>query len=144
MTYASTEDVAIRAGEAELMQIADRNRDGFADQPVIDAALTDADNLVNGYLATRYGVPLAAVPELVRTWSVSIARYVLHRNGAPDHVAQDYKDAVNGLKDVAAGRIALPLPQGAQPLAETGGTVMAIHPDEVFTAERLRGWRCCS
>lgn len=140
MSYASGDDLANRTGELELVQIADRNRDGIADQMVIEAALIDADNLINGYLATRYGVPLASAPDLVRTWSVSIARYVLHRNGAPEHVIQDYKDAISSLKDVAAGRIALPLPQGAEPLAETGGTVMSSHPAEVFTAEKLRGW----
>ncbi|MEI2806250.1 MAG: DUF1320 domain-containing protein [Albidovulum sp.] len=140
MSYATLTDLIDRAGDAEMRQIADRDRDTVIDQAVVDAALVHADNLVNGYVGAKYDVPLATVPDLVRTWAVSIARYILHRNGAPEHVAQDYKDAVAALKDVAAGRIALPVAAGSEPLASSGGEILASHPPEVFTAERLRGW----
>jgi phage gp36-like protein len=140
MSYATLADLIARAGDAEMRQIADRDRDTMIDQDVIDAALVHADNLVNGYVGAKYDVPLVTVPDLVRTWAVSIARYILHRNGAPEHVAQDYKDAVASLKDVAAGRISLPVTAGADPLPTAGGQVMASHPDEVFTADKLRGW----
>lgn len=140
MTYASLTDLIARAGDKEILQIADRDRDLLPDPDVIAAALTHADNLVNGYVGARYTVPLGTVPDLVRTWSVSIARYYLHRNGAPENVGQDYKDAIAALKDVAAGRIALPLPSGGAPAAVAGGQVMADAPAEVFTPERLRGW----
>ena len=140
MNYASLSDLAARVGNTELCQIADRDRDLIPDQPVVDAALVDADNLINGYVGSKYDVPLAAVPDLVRTWAVSIARYILHRNGAPDHVTQDYKDAVAALKDVAAGKIALPVSAGASPLQAGGNQVMSATPAEVFTADRLRGW----
>lgn len=141
MTYASISDLAERAGDQELRQIADRDRDQLPDQPVVDAALIHADNVINGYIAAKFTLPLATVPDLVRTWAVSIARYILHRNGAPEHVAQDYKDALAALKDVAAGRIALPVVQGqTPPAAAASGDVMASHPDPVFTAEKLRGW----
>ncbi len=141
MPYATLADLIERASFAEIRQIADHDRDGAIDADVIEAALIDADNLVNGYVATKYAVPLASVPDLVRTWSVSIARYVLHRNGAPEHVATDYKDAIAALKDVARGNIVLPVQDGAAPLDTTAGTVMAEHPPLVFTPDKLRGWR---
>ena len=140
MTYATLDDLKNRAGASEIYQIADRDRDGVLDQPVIDKALLDADNLIDGYVSAKYDVPLASVPALVNTWAVSIARYILHRNGAPDNVAQDYKDAIAALKDVSSGRIKLPVAAGADPLTTSDGTVMASHPDEVFTADKLRGW----
>lgn len=140
MTYASISDLTERAGDQELRQIADRDRDMLPDQPVVDAALIHADNVINGYVAAKFTLPLATVPDLVRTWAVSIARYILHRNGAPDHVAQDYKDAIAALKDVAAGRIALPIaPGGSTPSTASGGVISA-HPGEVFTSDKLRGW----
>lgn len=141
MAYADLAMLTDRAGEAEIRQIADRDRDGVPDADVVAAALADADNVIDGYLATRYTLPLAAVPPVVRTWAVSIARHVLHRNGAPDHVAQDYKDAIAALKDVARGLIALPVGPGDAPPAATVGPVMGSHPPAVFTADRLRGWR---
>lgn len=141
MTYATLDDLVERAGEVELRQIADRDRDGTVDPEVVAAALDDADNLINGYVAAKYDLPLPSVPKIVKTWAVCIARYFLHRNGAPDHVRDDYKDAIAALKDVAAGRIALPVGAGETPPMNAAGTVMASHPPQVFTADKLRGWK---
>ncbi|WP_347268177.1 DUF1320 domain-containing protein [Paracoccus sp. (in: a-proteobacteria)] len=140
MAYAALADLIERAGEVELRQIADRDRDGTPDPEVIAAALADADNLINGYVATRYALPLPAVPDLVRTWAVSIARHVLHRNGAPEHVSADYKEAIAALKDLARGQIALPVDPGAAAPDGISGRVMAVHPAQVFTPGKLRGW----
>ncbi|MDN5786393.1 gp436 family protein [Pseudorhodobacter sp.] len=140
MSYASITDLIERAGETEIRQIADHDRDGTADPDVIDAALFDADNMIEGYVFARYSRPLPSIPPILKTWAVSIARYILHRNGAPDHVAQDYKDALASLKDVSAGRYALPVATGDEsPKAQTG-QILADHPPEVFTADRLAGW----
>lgn len=143
MPYASLADLIERAGEKEIVQIADRNRDGTPDPDVIDSALTDADNLINGYVAVKYALPLPVVPDLVRTWAVSIARYVLHRNGAPEWVVTDYKDAIAGLKDLARGLVTLPAEPGGDQPASIAGRVMAEHPPTVFTPGKLRGWSGC-
>ena len=140
MTYATLTDLIERAGESEIRQIADRDRDGSPDPDVVEAALTDADNAIDGYVFARYTPPLPSTPPVLKTWAVSIARYVLHRNGAPDHVAQDYKDAIAALKDVAAGRYVLPVASGeTAPEAQTG-RVMSSHPAQVFTPGKLAGW----
>lgn len=140
MPYATLADLEERAGDVELRQIADRDRDGTIDAEVVQAALEDADNQINGYVAVKYTTPLASVPPIVVTWAVSIARYVLHRNGAPEHVVRDYKDAIAALKDVSAGRLALPVPAGsAEPAVQADG-VMAVHPTQVFTPDKMRGW----
>lgn len=140
MTYATLTDLIERAGAAELRQIADRDKDGVPDPDVIEAALIDADNAIDGYVFARYARPLSAIPPVLKTWATSIARYILHRNGAPDHVAQDYKDAIAALKDVAAGRYALPVATGeSDPVAQTGH-VLASHPAQVFTPQNLKGW----
>lgn len=141
MTYASLEDLIDRAGAVELRQIADRDRDGSVDMDVVTSALEDADSMINRYVAVKYDVPLPSVPSSVRGWAVSIARYLLHRNGAPDHVARDYKDARADLKDVASGLSALPVAAGEAAPSVTGGAVMAAHPPRIFTPGKLRGWR---
>ena len=140
MTYATLDDLINRAGLVEIRQVADRNGDGDPDSVVVAAALTTADRLIDGYVGTRYSLPMAEVPSLVNTWAVSIARYHLHAAGAPDYVAQDFKDAVAALKDVARGLIVLPLASGSTSAANGGGGVLAAHPDTIFTAERLRGY----
>ena len=140
MTYATLTDLIARAGATDIRETADRDGDGMPDPDVVAAALADADNIVNGYLAVRYTTPLTSVPEIVLTWSVSIARYILHRYGAPDHVTADYKDAIAQLKDVSSGRMALPVAEGESAAATATGQVMAEHPPQVFTPAKLRGW----
>lgn len=141
MSYSSLTALIDRAGEVEIRQISDRERRGVIDADTVAAALQDADNLINGYIGVKYALPLPAVPDLVETWATSIARYVLHRNGAPDNVVQDYKDAIAALKDVARGLLSLPVTTGEAAPAVIGGQVMAKHRELVFTAARLRGWR---
>lgn len=140
MTYATLDDLIARAGIDEIRQVADRDRDGAPDPDVVSGALSHADNTINGYVRARYSLPFNDVPDLVRTWAVSIARHFLHRAGPPDYVVADYKDALGALKDVAAGRMGLPVPAGAaEPVSDTG-TVQASHPAQVFTSDKLRGW----
>lgn len=141
MSYASLDDLIERAGSDEVHQVADRDMDGTPDPDVIEAALAHADNTVNGYVATSYRVPLVTVPDLVRTWAVSIARYFLHRDGAPDHIVRDYRDALTSLERVAKGTITLPIAPDDAPLQPAaGGGVSIVGPEPVFTADRLGGW----
>lgn len=139
MTYATLDDLIARASRNEILQIADRNRDGEVDPEVIAEALTHADNIVNGYVAAKYQLPFSVVPDLVRTWAISIARHKLHFQGPPDYVVEDYKDALSALKDVARGALVLPVADGEIPQSSVGG-VMASHPAEVFSGTGLRGW----
>ncbi|MDR5655405.1 gp436 family protein [Ruixingdingia sedimenti] len=140
MAYATLADLIERAGDAEILQIADRDRDGVPDPDVIGPALRDASDLIDGYVGARYDLPLASVPPQLRPWAVSIARYALHRNGAPDHVRRDYDDAIAALEDVVKRLIALPVAAGdAPPVAVTGQT-MGLHPAQVFTPQKLKGW----
>lgn len=139
MTYAALSDLQARAGAEEIRQVADRDRDNVPDPEVVTAALVHADSIIDGYIRARYVLPLASVPDLLRTWATSIARHFLHRNGPPEHVIADYKDAIAALKDVTAGRMELPLASGETPAASIG-TIMAEHPPAVFTPRKLRGW----
>lgn len=141
MTYASLADLIERAGEDEILQVADRDGDGVADPDVVEAALIHADNQTNGYLAVRFTLPLATVPDLLRTWCVSIARYQLHRDGAPDYVVRDYKDALSALKDMVRGDVSLPIGvDDPAPAPSNGGNVSIVGPEPVFSADKLKGW----
>jgi phage gp36-like protein len=81
------------------------------------------------------------VPSIVKKWAVSFARYHLHRDGAPDNVVRDYKDALGELKDAAGGRMALPGAAGAQPPQSQSSGAMAASSPATFTDQALEGWR---
>lgn len=140
MTWPTLADLVARAGEEEILQVADRDGDGVADPDVIAAALDNADVIIGGFLAGRYRMPLDPVPELVKIWAVSIARYYLHRDGAPDHVVRDWKEALAQLREVLAGRITLTGATGNEPAGDGAGRVSSAGPDPVFTKENLEGW----
>lgn len=140
MPYATLPDLVERAGEDEILQIADRDDDGAADPDVIEAALIHADNTINGYLAVRFTIPLTAVPPIVVTWAVAIARYHLHRQGPPDYVVRDYKDALSALDKAGQGRIAVPGADGIAPAQSSQGAVRVDGPEPVFSREKLGGW----
>ena len=77
------------------------------DAAVVTRALEAADGEIDSYLASRYTLPLASVPVILRDCAADIARYRLHDRGVPDRVKDAYKDRVSWLRDVAAGRASL-------------------------------------
>ena len=140
MDYATLDDLIERAGEDEMLMVADRDGDGVADPDVVAKALADAASAINGYLAVRYRLPLAIVPPQVNGWAVSIARYHLHRDGAPDHVVRDWKAATADLEKASSGRIRLPLPSGDDPATSTSGDIGFTSPEPAFSKDKLEGW----
>lgn len=140
MPYAALEDLIKRAGDAEILQVADRDDDGVADSDAVAAALESADEKINAWLGSRFGLPLSVVPPIVVTWAVSIARYFLHRDGAPDHVVRDYKDAIADLQAAAAGKLSLPGLDGIQPTTASEHGISAAGSAPVFNRENLEGF----
>ena len=139
MNYITLDDLAERPGARELAQVATKegvravgadlmeatlrgaDRSAWpADQVAVadDAlqriqdAVTEAESLIDGYLAKRsYPLPLSPVPKLVTGWTRDIARYLLHkdRGGKEDNdpIVRNYKDAVKFLGLVAEGKFSL-------------------------------------
>lgn len=140
MAYSTLADLIDRAGEDEILQVADRDGDDIPDTEVIAAALAGAENTINAYLARRYQLPLTAVPEIVQKWSTALARYTLHRSGPPDYVIRDYKDAMAELREAGAGTLLLPDAAGLTPTAGGADAARAEGSAPVFTPETLGGY----
>lgn len=111
MTYAVQADMVTALGEDELIQLTDRADPpvGAIDTGVLTRALEAADGEIDSYLASRYTLPLASVPVILRDCAIDIARYRLHDRGVPDRVKDAYKDRIAWLRDVAAGRASVGL-----------------------------------
>lgn len=142
MPYATQADLEARYGVDELVKLTDRAEPpaGVADGETVARALADASNLIDGYLAGRYTLPLSAVPALVATWCAQIARYLLHVHGAPERVEADYRDAIAQLRDVAAGKLTLQA-AGIEPAgADPAGGVRSHAAPRVFDRDILRGY----
>lgn len=90
-------------------------------QALIAQALADADSTIDGYLATRYAVPMASPPAAVKRLACDMARYFLHDDQASETVQKRYDAALTFFRDVAAGKVSLGDP--AEAPAATGGNV---------------------
>lgn len=135
MPYATQTDLEDAYGADEMLQLADRDRDGVADAGFIDAALNRADSLIDGYLAGRYALPVAPVPPVLTATACDLARYWLYDDAAPDRVRQAFEDAIAWLKDVAAGKVLLQLP--AAEAGISAGSPDWDAPARMFTFDTL-------
>jgi phage gp36-like protein len=140
MTYAVKQNLIDRFGETELAQLTDRTSGTTVNDTVITRALDDADSLINGYLQTRYSLPLTSVPPVLVAAACDIARYYLFEDRVPEIVEKRYATRISWLKDVAAGRASLGLDAaGEETVTETGGVDYTAN-DRIFTKDALEGF----
>ena len=135
MAYADLAALEDRYGAAEIVQLADRDRDGVADLGVLAVAQDSADRLIDSYLETGgYTVPVAAPPAVLVACSAALQRYDLFDDARPEAVVEDWKFWILWLQGVAAGKILLSLPGAAEPAA---GSPAYEVPDRLFTLDLL-------
>lgn len=139
MSYASQADMIDRFGEGELISLTDRAGTGAIDAGVLDRALADATAEVDGYLASRYQLPLTSTPTVLVRVCSDIARYLLHDDHIPEPVATRYKASVDLLRQVSLGRVSLGASDtGDEPTSndgaeiESGGRVWARNDSKGF------------
>ena len=97
-----------------------------------------ASGIVDGYLAAKYTLPLASVPGMVLGWVGDITRYRLWDQRAPEEVRRRYEDAISQLRDLAAGKMALPPDVTGTPQAQLSAFEFdGYGATRVFTDETL-------
>ena len=128
MPYVSATDLGNRIGEGELIRLSDRDGDGVADTGVIDAAIAEADGVIDGYLAGRYDLPLASPPALLKTIACDLILYALHWVEPPEGLRNRKNDAIKMLQSIADGKLVL---DGRTPSTDTPqwGDALAVTTD---------------
>lgn len=144
MTYATYDDLVTRFGEMKLTQLTDRATPPARcpDKGVIEAALADATETIDGYAAGRYLTPLSPVPAPVCRWCADIAFYYLHTGTGkvPDDVRKMFEDALAGLKDMAKGVIVFQAEGVLAVNVPGGGSIKLDVPGRIFTPDTLKGF----
>lgn len=139
-TYCTQADLVDRYGEAELIQLTDRAapRSHTIDPEPVTRACEDATAIIDSYARTVVVVPLvAANVAVVLPYACDLARWLLHIHAHPEHVEHGYEAAMRFLRDLAAGKLALPdmTPPGGSDGSAFGIAVSA--PAAVFTSALL-------
>ncbi|CDX19710.1 conserved hypothetical protein [Mesorhizobium sp. ORS 3359] len=142
MTYAVSQDLVDRFGSTELEQLTDRTNvpPSTIDAVVVGRALADADGVIDGYIGKQYALPLSVVPPVLVKVAADLARYFLHGEAAAkdSKVTRDYDDAIDWLKDVAKGLVAID--DGGQVPDQAGGGAIRANPStRVFRRDTLKG-----
>lgn len=136
MTYATKQDLIDRFGQTELAQLTDRTNGTTIDDTVVGKALADADAEIDGYLASRYTLPLSPVPLTLVRLAGDIARYYLYEDRVTEQVKSRYDDAVKWLVNVSRGVVQLGVDSAGTPPA-VADTVQFPASQKVFAREDL-------
>ena len=142
MAYATQQDMIDSFGNSEIVELTNlEDPAAVAINPVpLVQALDDSTNLIDGYLASRYTLPLPSpIPAVLVGVCCDIARYRLDKNRAREDVRKRFEDAIAWLKDLARGLVSLGIATNDQPATELGG-VAYLAPDRIFTTASLGGF----
>lgn len=103
MPYCSDAAFKERFGEGELADLlaTDTGR-------TYAAAAADADAIVDGYVGSRYTLPLTTVPAFVVGIAADLTRYELYEEAPTKEVIERRKMALDMLRDIKNGAIVLP------------------------------------
>ncbi|CDF98066.1 gp436 family protein [Avibacterium paragallinarum] len=113
--YINAEDLNELLSERALMDLSnDNSRATSINFAVLDKACLYATEIVDGYLRSRYVLPLHQVPTLVRNLCLQLARYWLYSRrpdgkGFPDQVKDSYAQALKDLERIQSGKLHLGL-----------------------------------
>ena len=137
--YCSLNDMVSRFDLDELIQLTDSSSTGTIDAEVVNAAIQDASDTIDGYLGGRYPLPLAVVPRSLTRICANIARYNLYDSSVTDVVQNNYTDALKFLTAVGKGDIRLGLSVDEQP-AVTASMIEMQSGGSVFNRKDSKGF----
>lgn len=138
MPYASYSSLVKQYGEGEVVNSADRDRDGVADVDVVDQALADADGIINSRIGVVYKLPLQTVPPVLVAYAGDIALYKM--SGATDTYTEEkrqrYEDAIKWLDQIAKGLAVLD--GQPDPETKTSGGIRWTADTRAFNTSNVR------
>ena len=115
MAYATPAELVERFTLGEVKRLAPAAGDPGYDEARVIQVLDDASAELDSYLAVKFEVPIAPVPELLKKFTCDLAREALDGTGRTN-VIEAGKRARAWARSVAAGTASL----GAQPEGEAG------------------------
>lgn len=106
MAYATRQQLILRIGEQELIQLTDRQGiAGEIDSDVLAAAQDASCGEIDGYLSDGgNATPLETPPQRVVTADVALTRWYLYTGPRPKEVEADATLARDWLREIASGK----------------------------------------
>jgi phage gp36-like protein len=152
MSYASPDDMIARYPNRDLVQLSNEDpAQTTVNVAAVQQALNDAAAEIDGYLESRFALPLVDPPAVLSRLTCDIAMYRL-QSLRPLHDLADarkrYEDAVGLLVRVARGEVTLGLAADNVEAAQAAGAVVTQAggdssgqlPARIFNRGSLKGF----
>ena len=100
---------------------------GQASMLVVQRALQDADDTINGYISGRYTLPLAPVPAVLERVACELARFYLYDDQVTDLIKDRHAANMKWLAEVSKGTVSLGADAltGTQPVSSAGAELVS-------------------
>ena len=152
MPYASPNDLIARYPNRDLVQLSNEDpAQTVVNSATLQQSLSDASAEIDGYLESRFALPLSDPPAVLQRLTCDIAMYRL-QSLRPLHDVADarkrYEDAVELLVRVARGEVTLglaadnsaPAQASGSVMTEAGGDAGGSLPQRIFDRGSLKGY----
>jgi phage gp36-like protein len=138
--YCTQQDLIDSFGWQEVLELSNLD-DPAARQinPVrIAQVIVEAGAEIDGYIGSRYKLPLLEVPVILKLCALDIVRYRLDKNQQREDVRQRYEDRLRFLELVGKGQMSLGVVDSESSVPVGGVDFTA--PVRQFTLESLEGF----
>jgi phage gp36-like protein len=128
-------------GADERQQLTDRERTGLADETVYEGVEAGVRSLINDYLLApgsrvdHASIPFSDPPDRIVQVAAAIIRYRLFGVSRSDAVKEDYKEAMDYLKQVSRGDIVPGGVAAAETARASYGESAVVSAGQVFNRD---------
>lgn len=134
MAYCTVEDIELHISTPTLSQLTSDEGQEVVNCDVAQESILYASTLIDGYLRGRYTLPLNIHFPLLRILCIDLSVHRLYsrrmRNEMPEVIENNYKNAIQTLKDIQKGVITL---EAENDLLDSS----TFNPDEYRTNKQI-------
>lgn len=108
MAYCTVEDIKTMLPEEQLIELTDDSQPPVEVQTsIVQDAISYSDAIIDGFLGSKYTVPLSPVSELIKNYSVDISCFRLYSRrpdvDMPEGIKTNYENALKFLEKIQKG-----------------------------------------
>jgi phage gp36-like protein len=108
MTYCTKQNLLDRGWESDLLARTDKTFSGAINDTILNQAISDAQATIDGYLASRYALPIATSVDLLTRIACDLVHFYLFDDAEPTEIIEKrYDVAIRQLEQIAKGNIEL-------------------------------------
>jgi phage gp36-like protein len=132
--------IAAAAGASLAAYTADEQAASAAALVVLQRAVQDADDTINGYISARYTLPIDPVPAVLARVACELARFYLYDDQVTDTIKERHAGNIKWLAEVSKGTVTLgaDAASGVQPVSSAGAEL--VTNGTVWTRDRSKGF----